>query len=89
MAGAAIELLSALATVPGMGYAGAALGMVALGSGFIAVVRLAIRDMAREAIEASTPRPKVQLPPTASEMASDVVESDTHTESEQEVSELV
>jgi hypothetical protein len=89
MAGAAIELLTALATVPGMGYAGAALGVVALGSGLVAVVRLAIRDMAREAIEASTPRPKVQLPQTTSEIAGDVDESSAHPESEQEVCESV
>ena len=85
MAGAAVELISTLATVPGMGYAGAALGVAALGAGLLAVVRLAIRDMAREAIEASTPKSTpIPAPPSMPlEMASDVGESGASPESKE------
>ena len=84
MAGAAVELLTTLATVPGMGYAGAALSVAALGAGLIAVVRLAIRDMAREAMEATISKPaQIPTPSTPSEMASDVGESGATPESKE------
>ena len=85
MAGAAVELITTLATVPGMGYAGAALGVAALGVGFIAVVRLAIRDMAREAMEASIPKsaPIPSPPSMPLDMASEVGESGATPESKE------